>query len=208
MTETPTPEPGIGRRIANYRRMRGFDTAKQLADAIPNEKMTASVIQNIESGRKSDLAVSQLLDIARGIGVSPLFLLTPVGRPFDKIDLPGVGADVANMTVHEFDVWLTVSNKQDILETQEAAQVRRIVQWMRSLIESVNSEIIAAFDPELTAPDEVWEDEDGKQQVYRHRDNAKLNLDRLRERVDTLYTNLSRYNVDLSWVERPWLDKD
>lgn len=204
MTEIFSGDPGIGRRIAKYRRLCGFETAKQLADSIPNDKLTASVIQNIESGRKADLSVSQLLDIARGIGISPLFLLTPVGLPFDRIDLAGVGDDVANMTVREFDDWLCVAGAEDVTESREAAVLRRILRWIRELIAAVEAEKVAATDPDLTAPAEIYTDAEGEEHIHRPSEGAVYALERLQARIDTLYGNLHRYNVDLNWVKRPW----
>ena len=69
MTYIADSTPSIGKRIADYRKFGKIGTAADLAARIPNPKVTASVIQNIESGRKADLSVSQLLDIAMGLGV-------------------------------------------------------------------------------------------------------------------------------------------
>jgi transcriptional regulator with XRE-family HTH domain len=71
----------IGRRVAAYRKMLGFRSSRDLADAIPSRRITASVLQNIESGRKADVAVSQLVEIADALGISFSALLEGPTRP-------------------------------------------------------------------------------------------------------------------------------
>jgi len=63
--------PTVGARIAAARKARGFKSTKDLADAIPGDSITGSILQNIEAGRKNDLAVAQLLNIAWALAVSP-----------------------------------------------------------------------------------------------------------------------------------------
>jgi hypothetical protein len=66
-----------------------------------------------------------------GLGVSPLVLLVPVGAPFQRVDLPGVGDDVSSLTVHEFDQWLTISAVKTAFETPTQAGMRIIVSYIR-----------------------------------------------------------------------------
>ncbi|MDY7543026.1 MULTISPECIES: helix-turn-helix transcriptional regulator [unclassified Cryobacterium] len=106
MTDFRT-ETSIGTRIQAVRKHRGIRTTKELADKIPGGNVTEAVLQNIEAGRKSDLSVSQLLNIAKALGVSPLFLLAPVGRPTSTLDLPNLGDAFEGMTVVEFDAWIS-----------------------------------------------------------------------------------------------------
>ena len=106
MTDFRT-ETSIGDRIQAVRKHRGIRTTKELADTIAGDNVTEAILQNIEAGRKSDLAVSQLLNIAHALGVSPLFLLAPVGRPLDTLDLPNLSQALAAMTVVEFDAWIS-----------------------------------------------------------------------------------------------------
>ncbi|TFB87422.1 XRE family transcriptional regulator [Cryobacterium algoricola] len=106
MTDFRT-ETSIGDRIQAVRKHRGIRTTKELADTIPGDNVTEAILQNIEAGRKTDLAVSQLLNIAHALGVSPLFLLAPVGRPLDTLDLPNLSPAFAAMNVVEFDAWIS-----------------------------------------------------------------------------------------------------
>jgi len=102
-------EATIGGRIKAARRARGFRTTRELADAIPGGNVTSAVLENIESGRKADIGVSQLLNIARGLGVPPSYLLAPIGTPEALIDLPNLSDDLREMTVAEFDCWLSAT---------------------------------------------------------------------------------------------------
>jgi transcriptional regulator with XRE-family HTH domain len=102
-------EATIGGRIKAARRARGFRTTRELADAIPGGNVTAAVLENIESGRKADIGVSQLLNIARGLCIPPSYLLAPIGTPEAAVDLPNLSDDLRRMTVAEFDCWLSAT---------------------------------------------------------------------------------------------------
>jgi transcriptional regulator with XRE-family HTH domain len=97
----------VGARIAALRKARGFASAKALAEIIPGDSVTESILQNIEAGRKNDLAVAQLLNIAWALRVSPVFILAPLGSPHEHLDLPNIVPDVQNLTVAEFDAWIS-----------------------------------------------------------------------------------------------------
>jgi hypothetical protein len=78
-----------------------------LAEAIPGDSVTESILQNIEANRKNDLAVAQLLNIAAALRVSPLFILAPLGSPHEHLDLPNITPAVAAMSVAQFDAWVS-----------------------------------------------------------------------------------------------------
>lgn len=80
-------------------------TSKDLADAIGGS-MTVSIIENIELGRKSNLDVSQLLNIAMALQVPPSYILAPMDDPSAPVDLPGLSNAFDGMTAIEFDAWL------------------------------------------------------------------------------------------------------
>jgi hypothetical protein len=95
----------VGARIAALRKARGFASAKALADAIPGDSITDSILRNIEAGRKNDLAVAQLLNLAWALRVSPMFILAPLGSPDQHLDLPNIIPELQNLTTAEFDAW-------------------------------------------------------------------------------------------------------
>jgi transcriptional regulator with XRE-family HTH domain len=97
----------IGERIQAARKMRGMN-AQQLANAVGNPSVTESIIANIETGRKGDLSVSQLLNIAYALQLSPTYLLAALGDPERPIDLPNVSEGIEAMTSIEFDAWISV----------------------------------------------------------------------------------------------------
>ncbi|TFD89813.1 helix-turn-helix domain-containing protein [Cryobacterium serini] len=70
-------QAGIGDRIQAIRKQHAIRSARALADLIPGDNVTESIVQNIEAGGKDDLLVSQLLNIAKALRVSPIFLLAP-----------------------------------------------------------------------------------------------------------------------------------
>lgn len=99
----------IGTRIKAARRNRGYRTTRELADAVPATNVTAAILDNIESGRKADITVSQLLNIARALGVPPSMLLAPIGNPNSTLDLPNLSDDFDGMNAAEFDCWLSAT---------------------------------------------------------------------------------------------------
>ncbi|WP_374008544.1 helix-turn-helix domain-containing protein [Leifsonia sp. LS-T14] len=99
----------IGTRIKMARRQRGYRTTRELADAVEGGKVTSAILENIESGRKADISVSQLLNIARALNVPPSFLLAPMATPELELDLPNLSADFQGMTAAEFDCWLSAT---------------------------------------------------------------------------------------------------
>jgi transcriptional regulator with XRE-family HTH domain len=101
-------EGSIGARIKAARRARGFDSAAALADAIPGAGLSRSILANIESGRKVDMKVVDLLNIAMALNVPVGYLLAPLTRPEDPLDLPGLSDAFTGMTAAEFDAWLSV----------------------------------------------------------------------------------------------------
>ena len=204
MTYIADSTPSIGKRIADYRKFGKIGTAADLAARIPNPKVTASVIQNIESGRKADLSVSQLLDIAMGLGVSPLVLLVPVGSPFQQVDLSGVGDDVSSLTVHQFDEWLTLPAVTKAVETPEQVSMRILVTYIRKLIYAVEDWKIASASRDFyTVPIEYeTEDPEGNPHTATHdpAHDAWDALDSAEHRVKAMCAYLRKHNVDLSWV--------
>jgi len=200
---TPSCGPTID-RSATYKILWEIGTAADLAARIPNPKVTASVIQNIESGRKADLSVSQLLDIAMGLGVSPLVLLVPVGAPFQRVDLPGVGDDVSSLTVHEFDQWLTIPAVTTAFETPKQAWMRILVRYIRKLIDAVEDWKIASASPDFDAVPIEFENDDPEGNPYTDThdpaEGAWMHLYAAEHDVKALSAFLSQHNVDLSWV--------
>ncbi|SEB09072.1 helix-turn-helix domain-containing protein [Leifsonia sp. 21MFCrub1.1] len=102
-------EPNVGARIKLARRERGYRTTRDLAEAVPGGNITSAILENIESGRKADISVSQLLNIARALNVPPSYLLAPIGNPNSTLDLPNLSSDFDGMTAAEFDCWLSAT---------------------------------------------------------------------------------------------------
>jgi transcriptional regulator with XRE-family HTH domain len=82
-------------------------TAAELAAAIPGGVVKESTIQNVEAGRKAELTVSQLLNIALALRLPPAYLLAPIGTPLGSLDLANLSEEFNTMTVIEFEAWLS-----------------------------------------------------------------------------------------------------
>lgn len=100
--------PGAA-RIRAARRERGFKTPGDLADALTGTKITAAVLENIESGRKANFTLGQFLSIAYALRVPPSYLLAPLKSPLERLDLDNVSDELRALTGLEFDAWLSGS---------------------------------------------------------------------------------------------------
>jgi transcriptional regulator with XRE-family HTH domain len=125
-------EHTLGARIQAARKTRGIKSTRELADMVGNESVSVNILQNIESGRMTNLSVAQLLNIAFALKVAPSFLLAPMGDPEGAPDLPGLSPGLASMPPNEFDAWLAGSDSgayrstsaSEIAERNELAAFR------------------------------------------------------------------------------------
>jgi transcriptional regulator with XRE-family HTH domain len=101
---------GVGQRIRALRKSRGIKSTADLAALIPGNLLSGAVLRNIEVGVRSDLSVSELLNIARALNVAPIYLLAPIRQPDAHLDLPNLSDDLNQMTAIEFDEWLSGSS--------------------------------------------------------------------------------------------------
>jgi transcriptional regulator with XRE-family HTH domain len=106
MTQT-LPET-FGQRVQRMRKLVGFKSSRSLAEAINNPLISESVIRNIENGRKAEVSIVHLLEIAWAIGVSPLVLLLNYSAPARVAGIPGLGPNFAPATVEEIDEWIAM----------------------------------------------------------------------------------------------------
>lgn len=135
-------EPSIGARIRAIRKARGIRTTRELAELITGASMTESIIENIESGRKVNLDVSQLLNIAMALEVPPSFLLAPIAAPSSSLDLPGLSDAFSEMTALQFDAWLAGDTGTAYLPVSSNERYARLeLDALRRLTE-IESEIL------------------------------------------------------------------
>ena len=73
------PSAGIGKRVAKYRKIAGL-SARELSEKLGGE-LSRGVIANIESGRKTDVTIDQLIALAWALDVPPVMLALPIEEP-------------------------------------------------------------------------------------------------------------------------------
>jgi transcriptional regulator with XRE-family HTH domain len=184
MKEIPN---SLGKRIAYYRKHFKIGSTADLAAKIGHPPLTAAVIQNIESGRKTDIAVSQLLNIAFGLGISPTLLLTRLDDPFGDLDLPNLSENLRKMTPSQLDAWLSAASNEHVVEYLGVDNL--IQQTARADIRKLMRDY------------EDW--------VYQEEDLASLDPDelinhaQLGDRIGRLYRKISEV-VDVTWAAGPW----
>jgi len=93
---TPFDGKTIGRRVASYRRMNGW-TMDELAERTGGV-IGRSVIANIETGRKQDITVSQLVTLASGLGLPVIALMTDIGAMKDQSESVGSVSRLTGVT--------------------------------------------------------------------------------------------------------------
>jgi transcriptional regulator with XRE-family HTH domain len=103
------PTSGFGERVRRIRKERGYVSAAAFADAIDNAEISEGVIKNIESGRKADISVAHLLEIAMALDTPPLALLFDMTRPDEPVDLPGLGAAWLELSNADAEYWTSWS---------------------------------------------------------------------------------------------------
>ncbi len=130
----------IGQRVNHYRAMLGIRSTTALADRIGNPKITPVVIQNIEAGRKTEVTIGQVIDIAAGLGISPLLLLVDIQRPFE-IDATVVdgGLALTAMTPAEFLTWARVDPAGTRPESPELATLNEVARDVIAIATNLGS---------------------------------------------------------------------
>lgn len=103
------PTSGFGERVRRIRKERGYVSAAAFADAIDNVEISEGVIKNIESGRKADISVAHLLEIAMALDTPPLALLFDTTKPDEPVDLPGLGAAWTELSNADAEYWASWS---------------------------------------------------------------------------------------------------
>lgn len=146
-------EGSLGSRIQAARKMRGMRSTKDLAGVIKGGNVTESILENIESGRKVTLDVSQLLNIAMALRVPLSYLLVPLGHPDDVIDFPNLSDAFSGMTALEFDGWLTGTSEgvyapATIEERNAVAELQALRAWAAQKTEVRRLEVVLELERE------------------------------------------------------------
>lgn len=121
----------FGERVKSVRKARGIKSARELAAIIDTPNITGAILQNVEAGRKQDLTMSQVLNIAFGLRVPPSLLLAPMRSPSTRVDLPNLTQGLSRMTAREFDSWLTATPGAFITTDSADRDSRQEVQALR-----------------------------------------------------------------------------
>lgn len=125
-------ENRFGKRLQRYRKVAGFRSVKDFANAMsPESSITASVLESIESAdRPRELKVREIFTLAEALKISPIYLLIDVGRPLDPLDVVS-GVDKSGMDLlKDFDVKYRDDRSMNDLEYSLA--------WRHSLIKEIS----------------------------------------------------------------------
>lgn len=150
----------LGARVRIARKARGFRTTKDLVAAMPGTSITEAGLENIEAGRKATLDVSQLLNIAMALQVPLVYLLAPMGRPGDRLDLANLGTAFDDMSVADFDAWMSgLNGVVDALTMEEQSsrlELNALREWHRLTREARRLAALIEIESASTdMPDEI-----------------------------------------------------
>lgn len=152
---------------------------------MPGTGISSAVLENIESGRRSNLDISQILNIAHTLRVPVTALLAPVARPNDPIDLPNLTKQLASMTAAQFDAWIAGITTADYTPTtaderNDLAQLQalRVIQTTRRELHRL--EVVAQFS-------------DNQPEVFRRTTTVQI------EAAQALIENLREYLLSAGW---------
>ena len=110
---------------------RRFSSREGLAESIGNPSVSATVIKNIEAGRKADISIVHLFEIAFAIGVSPIVLLLRLLQAVPRSPDCRPRPQLAGATNNDLDEWFsepaayaplafaTDEYREQLLETQQ-----------------------------------------------------------------------------------------
>ncbi|WP_349902619.1 helix-turn-helix domain-containing protein [Parafrigoribacterium humi] len=79
------PSEGLGKRLARFRKLADL-SARELAE-MAGYGLTRGVIANIETGRKTDITVDQLIALSAALAIPPVVLAMPIDEPYRFVRL-------------------------------------------------------------------------------------------------------------------------
>ena len=110
VAKTPQrPTLGFGERVKRVRLERGFRTISDFASHLDSKSLSLAILKNIESGRRKEVSVHHLLELADGLRVTPLVLLFDMRDPLGQTDLPGLPPRLAARTNEDLEYWVALN---------------------------------------------------------------------------------------------------
>lgn len=101
--ELERPSDNIGKRVAFYRQMNGMSAA-DLSERT-NGAISKGVIANIETGRKRDLTVDELVALSWALDVPPVALALPIESPNSQVKIAEGKDELYSVTVGHAARW-------------------------------------------------------------------------------------------------------
>lgn len=149
--------PGLGERLRKYREAQNL-TAAMLAtetqEIFPDTTISRQVIFNIENGRKTDVNVTELVQLARALDVPPSALLCDFDKPFEE---PTEGPFKMYDAVSVLDLFSAKEKYPDYSKNTSNTALRKDLSILYKCIELRTLAIGLLYDYEQ------WEETVGKQ---------------------------------------------
>lgn len=129
-----TPAAVFANRVREARQLRGLSQA-ELARRLSLDRTT---ISHIESGKRSDVSISQLFAFADALGLAPVYLLSP-RRVDAQVRLTPFGEPVSG------------SDARDWIRGKAPASPNELAAWLLALPQDEQLEFLVENDPEIAA---------------------------------------------------------
>lgn len=175
----------VGQRLERVRSARKLSAA-ELAARVPAGSITKTVITNVESGRKRDLTVTELVQIAAALDISPLFLIVDTTKPWEPLGVDGVEATNIEYArkADLFSIAFSDGPRSVELALARGEGALEDLAWVRALIADA-----AAYadtrDAERILSDPEWAIQEIVSRLSSQIDTARTWIDRDPERYDT-----------------------
>lgn len=172
----------LGQRIAHYRRRAGFRTPAELVATLPEGTLTAATLQNIESGRKKQVGIGELLYLAKAMQLMPATLVANPRDPMGPSMIDGFSNWEATALLDSRLGWRDVTDQDEL-------QIIQWLDWIMSARESWESEVASAREGVMRglSPRDAW-----------------LVVEALRQQAISARRALIENGIDVSWADGPW----
>ena len=174
----------LGQRIGHYRRQAGYRTPADLVATLPEGTLTTATLQNIESGRKKQVSIGELLILARAMRMLPVTLVADPRDPMGPSKVDGLSNWEAIELLYSH---FAGPNTTDV----EERQVIQWINWLMTVRRQWDDEVRKAREDEITGNPigDPW-----------------YLVEALHNQAVAARARLLEDDIDVSWAHGPWFD--
>lgn len=180
---TQRPSDGFGARLSYYRKLAGL-SAERLSQRVP---MSRAVIANIESGRKKDVTIDEMLALAWALDIPPVALALPLDQPNVFVQTASGDARTESARAHAAIDWFMTGKKPGGASTPQQMIAATRLRMLRDYYSTRN---------QLTRAESAISSGDQSANWVAIADEQKVRLRDLTEELTGLGIDLTYYKID------------